>query len=59
VQERIDSLNYRTNVPFRAHPANPGLSGFLGQLFGEMNGDHEDGNFRKQLRYLTGNLNPV
>jgi hypothetical protein len=59
VKEGVYSLDNGANVGFRADPADPHLSGLLGQLFREMNRDHEDGNLREELRDLPGNVNPV
>jgi hypothetical protein len=59
VKERVYGLDNRADVGFRADATDPDLSGFLSQLVGEMNCDHEDGNFRKELRNLPGNVNPV
>ena len=59
IQERIHRLDDGTNVPFRTQPADAGLSGFIRQLSGDMNGDHEDGNLGEKLRDPAGNFNAV
>jgi hypothetical protein len=59
VQERVHGINNGTNIPLRAQTANTILSGLIGELTGEMNGDHQDGNFRMKLRDLPGHFNPV
>lgn len=59
VKERVYGLDNGADVGFRADPTDAHLSGLLGQLVGEMNCDHQDRNFRKELRDLPGNVNPV
>ena len=59
LQERIHGSNDRTNVGFRAHAADSRLSGLFGQLLGEMNCDHQDGNFREKLENFPSRVNPV
>ena len=59
VKESVHGLDNGADVGFRADPTDPHLSGLLGQLVGEMDCDHEDGNFREEVRDLPGNVNPV
>jgi len=59
VKKRVYGLNNGADVGFRANPTDPYLSGLLGQLVGEMNCDHQDGNFREEVRDLSRNVNPV
>jgi len=59
VKKRVHSLDNGADVGFRADPADSHLSGLLSQLVGEMNCDHENGNFGKEVRNLPGHVNPV
>jgi hypothetical protein len=59
VKDRIHGLDNGADVRFQADAADAHLFGLLSQLFGEMYCDHQDRNFRKQLRDLPGNVNPV
>jgi hypothetical protein len=59
VKDGIHSLDNGADVRFQADSADAYFFGLLGQLFGEMNCDHQDRNFRKELRDLPGNVNPV
>lgn len=59
VKQRVHGLDNGADVGFRADPTDPHLSSLLGQLVGEMNCDHQDGNFREEVRDLPGNVNPV
>jgi len=59
LKERVHGLDDGANVRLRADATDAHLSGLLGQLVGEMNCDHQDGNVRKQVRDLPGNVNPV
>lgn len=59
MQERIDCLDDGSNIGFRtgspdAHPA-----GLLGQLSGQVYGDHEDWDFRKELSDLPGYIKSI
>ena len=58
-KDRIHGLNNGADVRFQADAADAHFSGLLGQLFREMNCDHQDRNFRKELRDLPGNVNPI
>ena len=59
VKKRVYGLNNGADVRFRADATDTHLSGLLRQLVGEMNCDHQDGNFREEVRDLPGNVNPV
>lgn len=59
VKHCVHGLNNGTDVRFQADAADAHFSGLLGQLFREMNCDHQDRNFRKELRDLPGNVNPI
>ena len=59
VKERVYGLDNGADIGLRADPTDPHLSSLLGQLVGEMDCDHEDGNFREEVRDLPGNVNPV
>ena len=59
VKDRVHCLDNGANVGFRADPTDPHLSGLLSQLVGEMNCDHQNGNFGKEVRNLPGHVNPV
>jgi hypothetical protein len=59
LKERVHGLDDGANVRFRADATDAHLSSLLGQLVGEMDCDHQDGNVRKQVRDLPGNVNPV
>ena len=59
VKDRIHGLDNGANVGFQADAADADFSSLLGQLFGEMNCDHQDRDFRKELGDLPGNVNPI
>ena len=59
VQERVDGLDDGADIGLRAGSADAHPAGLLGQLFGQMNGDHQDGNFRKKLGNLPGNVKSI
>ena len=59
MQQCVHCLDYGTNIRFRAGSANPHPAGCLRQLFGQMDGDHQDGDFREKSRDLPGNLESV
>jgi len=59
VQEGIDGLDDGTDVGFCASSPNADFAGLLGQLPGEMDGDHEDWDFREKLGNLPGYVKSV
>ena len=59
MQQRVHCLDNGANVRFRASSTNPDPAGLLGQLFRQVNGDHQDGNFRKTFRDAPGRPSPL
>ncbi len=59
MQERIDGLDDGTNIGLGASSPDANPAGFLGELFGEVNGDHEDWDFRKKLGNLPGYVKSI
>ena len=59
VKDRVHGLDNGPDVGFRAYTPDSDLSGLLSQLVGEMNCDHQNGNFGKEVRNLPGHVNPV
>ena len=59
MQQGFHSVHNRTDLRLRASSANPHASGGRGELFGEMNRDHQNRNPRKQLQDLFGCLKSV
>jgi len=59
MEKRIYCFDDRTDVCFGTCPADSGPPGLIGQLLGKMNGNHQDGNFRKQRGNLPGDVKAV
>jgi hypothetical protein len=49
----------RTHVGFQANSPDASLSGLICQLLGEVNCDHKNRDFRKQLRHLPSNVKSI
>ena len=59
MQESIDGLDDGANIGFRASSPDAHPAGLLGQLFGEVNGDHQDRNLGKKLGDLPGYIKAI
>ncbi len=59
MQQGVDCLDDGTHIGFRASSADPRLAGLLGQLFGQMNGNHQNRNLRKKSGDLPGDVESV
>jgi hypothetical protein len=59
MQKRIDCLDDRAHIGFRAGSPDARSAGLLGQLFGQVNGDHEDRDFGKKLCNLPSYVKSI
>src|ERR1700735_3387207 len=59
VQNSLNGFNNRTHVGFQAYPTNAYFASFVGELFRQMNGNHEDRNIGKEPGDLTCNINAI
>lgn len=59
MQQCVHCFDDRADIRFGAGSANPHSPGLFGELFGKMNGNHQDGNSRTESRNLPRNVKPV
>jgi len=59
VQESIDGLDDGANIGFGAGSPDTDPAGLLGQLLGQMDGNHQDGDFGEKLGNLPGYIESI
>lgn len=59
MQESVDCLDDRAHIGFRTGSADAHSAGLFGQLFGQVNSDHQDRNLWEKTRYLPGSVEPI
>jgi hypothetical protein len=59
MQQGVDRLDNGAYIRFRASAPDAHPAGLLGQLLGQMERHHQDGNLRKELSDSPGDIEPI